>query len=158
MKIQYPSNIFTPAPRLSLDLPEDWRPMTVSGALLGAIKEPNEPCFFANVIASWTREDAEISIDDVIAEIENQLRSLNQANVLESEPTEEDGKLVRGRVVVFDDEVAGTLTQVHFLILNKSQEASYCDLIHLTGTVGGDRIDKDYQEMLKVIGSINFED
>ncbi len=155
LKIQYPSSEFPPPPAISLEIPDNWKMMTVSGALLGAIKIHDEQCFSANVIATWSREDIDSSIDEIAAGIEAELSSKQDSKLLGSGDEDLGGNPMRGRAAVFIDEVAGTIAQFHMVVLIKRE--TYSDLVHLTGTVGGDRLENDYPELRNIMTSLGTE-
>ncbi|MHB8246157.1 MAG: hypothetical protein ACYDGN_12550 [Acidimicrobiales bacterium] len=149
----YPSELAPPIPRIEVDLAEGWEQVTVPGALMGICARRRDQ-FAPNIVVTWARYSLDYPLEDALGQLIAALRVLPQAQVLPTEYTELGGLAVAGTGATFVDEAAGTVAQVH--LLSRVSYGTCVDIVHLTGTVGGDRVDDDLPIVLALMSGVRI--
>lgn len=154
MHLTYPSAEFPAPPSISIDLPPGWTPTIVAGSLFAATKASEAGRFAANIICTWVRHDGDGDLDGIIAALEAELAGQPDAHLFEPVTTDLDGTLGIGRAAVFVDPSAGSVAQFHLLV--QSPHGGCLDVLHLTSTVGGDRVEEDFPEICDMFRSVRL--
>lgn len=143
---------------LVLEVPGGWEQVPVPETVIAVRRVPDGRGFAPNVVV--------ISTPDLPAR-ERPARALQQ--VRETAARRRDGEVSDsfaarlagvefvGCDVAFNDDSAGTLVQVH-LFGALPRAGGRIDLVQLTGTVAGDRVEQDYPLVKSVIATLRVRE
>ena len=152
MQLEFPGTYAPAPPAVSIVLPDDWRPLIAPGSLIAAVKQTVGSTFVANVIVTWVRESVEFRLDEAAAALDAELRAQPEAAMLEPVEAEFDGLRGVGRAAAFNQPDVGAVAQFHIMFLVPGEGLS--DLVHVTSTLGGDRVDQDFPEVRQILRSV----
>jgi len=151
--LSYPSDRFPAPPSVSLDIPDDWEPVSVPAVVLAARQAGEQRAFTANVIV---RVGTRAGLDqpaDALMELAGAVQGRQDATVGDMQHVELDG-LPFVRVDVSWTDPRGIAIRQHHLFTGLPREDGLQDFVHLTGSVGGPEADGDEAVMLKVLESV----
>ena len=149
----YPSDRFPAPPSVSLDIPDDWEPVSVPAVVLAARQAGEQRAFTANVIV---RVGTRAGLDqpaDALMELAGAVQGRQDATVGDMQHVELDG-LPFVRVDVSWTDPRGIAIRQHHLFTGLPREDGLQDFVHLTGSVGGPEADGDEAVVLKVLESV----
>jgi hypothetical protein len=151
--LSYPSDRFPAPPPVSLDIPEDWEPVSVPAVVLAARQSGGQQAFTANVIVRLgTRPGLDQPVD-ALMELAGAVQGREDAIVGEMQHVELRG-LPFVRVDVAWTDPRGIAVRQHHLFTGLPREDGLQDFVHLTGSVGGPEADDDEAVVLKVLESV----
>jgi len=151
--LSYPSDRFPAPPSVSLDIPDDWEPVSVPAVVLAARQAGEQRAFTANVIV---RVGTRAGLDqpaDALMELAGAVQGRQDATVGDMQHVELDG-LPFVRVDVSWTDPRGIAIRQHHLFTGLPREDGLQDFVHLTGSVGGPEADGDEAVVLKVLESV----
>jgi hypothetical protein len=151
--LTFPSDRFPAPPSVSIDIPDDWEPVSVPAVVLAAKQGGEQQVFTANVIV---REGTRSALDqpaDALMELAGAVQGRQDAQVGEMQHVELGG-LPFVRVDVAWTDPRGIAIRQHHLFTGLPREDGLQDFVHLTGSVGGPEADGDEAVVLKVLESV----
>ncbi|TQJ48833.1 hypothetical protein [Phycicoccus sp. SLBN-51] len=150
--LSYPSDRFPAPPSVSLNVPDDWEPVSVPSVALAA-KQSGEQLFTPNVIVRLGTRSALDQPADALLELTGAVEGRQDARIGEMQHVELGG-LSFVRVDVAWTDPRGIAIRQHHLFTGLPREDTLQDFVHLTGSVGGPEADGDEAVVLKVLESV----
>jgi hypothetical protein len=150
--LSYPSDRFPAPPSVSLDVPDDWDPVSVPAVALAA-KQGGEHVFTANVIVRIGTRPGLDQPTDALMELAGAVEGRLDAKIGEMQHVELGG-LPFVRIDVSWTDPRGIAIRQHHLFTGMPREDGLQDFVHLTGSVGGPEADSDEAVVLKVLESV----
>jgi hypothetical protein len=151
--LSYPSDRFPAPPSVSLDIPDDWEPVSVPAVVLAARQSGEQQVFTANVIVRVGTRSGLDQPADALMELAGAVQGRQDATVGEMQHIELGG-LPFVRVDVAWTDPRGIAIRQHHLFTGLPREDGLQDFVHLTGSVGGPEADGDEAVVLKVLESV----
>jgi hypothetical protein len=151
--LSYPSDRFPAPPSVSLDIPDDWEPVSAPAVVLAAKQSGEQQVFTANVIVRLGTRSALDQPADALMELAGAVQGRQDATVGEMQHVELGG-LPFVRVDVAWTDPRGIAIRQHHLFTGLPREDGLQDFVHLTGSVGGPEADGDEAVVLKVLESV----
>jgi hypothetical protein len=151
--LSYPSDRFPAPPSVSLDIPDDWEPVSAPAVVLAAKQSGEQQVFTANVIVRLGTRSALDQPADALMELAGAVQGRQDATVGEMQHVELGG-LPFVRVDVAWTDPRGIAIRQHHLFTGLPREDGLQDFVHLTGSVGGPEADGDEAVVLKVLQSV----
>jgi hypothetical protein len=149
--ISLPSDAAPALPAISFEVPDNWVQTVYPGALLATFAPRPDGEFRPNVIATSTRHEPGFTLAEAQALLEGELAQLTEASLRDvAQPTEVS--VAKG--VAFIDPEAGTLVQIHVLVL--VDQGACIDMVHLTTSCSAGTISEDETVLDKIIGSLQI--
>lgn len=146
----FPSTVAPALPTVVVEPPDGWVPTVYPGALLASLAPRPDGEFRPNFIVTATRHEPGYTLAEAAASLREELESLPEAALKEvSESTE----ISVAQAVAFVDEEAGTVLQVHVLVL--VDQAVCVDLVHLTASCSGATVAEDEPALDKIVSSLS---
>ena len=152
MQLTFPGPDAPAPPVVSFAMPEGWHPIVTPGSVLSAAKQVEADVFTANAMVTWVRESSEFLLEEAVRLLEVELRAQPDCSMLEPIEAGFDGLHGVGRGAVFTQPGVGALAQFHVMLLAPGH--GYSDLVHMTVTIGGDRVAEDFPEVRDLLHSI----
>ena len=147
--LAFPSRIAPALPTVVVDPPDGWVPTVYPGALLASFAPRPTGEFRPNLIVTATRHESGFHLPEALAALVEELMALPEASLRDvSESTD----ISAAKAVAFIDPEAGTLVQVHVIVL-VDQEVCV-DLVHLTASCSAGSIGDDEAALDKIVSSL----
>lgn len=152
--LSYPSDRFPAPPSVTLDVPDDWEPVSVPAVALAAKQGgADEQVFTANVIVRLGTRPGLDQPADALMELTGAVQQRQDGVVGEMQRLELNG-VPFVRVDVAWTDPRGIAIRQHHLFTGLPREDGLQDFVHLTGSVGGPAADSDEPVVLKVLESV----
>ena len=151
--LSYPSDRFPAPPSVTLDIPDDWEPVSVPAVALAARQSGDQQAFTANVIVRLGTRSGLDQPADALMELAGAVQGRQDATVGEMQHVELGG-LPFVRVDVAWTDPRGIAIRQHHLFTGLPREDGLQDFVHLTGSVGGPAAESDDAVVLKVMESV----
>ncbi len=152
-RLTYPSAEFPGGPRVRLDLPDGWEPLSVPGALLAAIRPEPADVFNPNIVVTSEPQPAGYDLMTVLDLLERTAQERRAGEVGEPYEAIISGVDFVGRPLSWIDDEAGTVVQLHlFGLVSRSETGA--DLVHVTGTVGAAHAKEDYGTVRDILRTL----
>lgn len=151
--LTFPSDRFPAPPSVTLDVPDDWEPVSVPAVALAAKQSGDQQVFTANVIVRLGTRPALDQPADALMELAGAVQGRQDATVGEMQHVEIGG-LPFVRVDVAWTDPRDIAIRQHHLFTGLPREDGLQDFVHLTGSVGGPEADGDETVVLKVLESV----
>lgn len=131
--LTFPSDAFPALPSITVDLPDDWSPISVPGTIAAAAAPDVPGEFRPNVVVSVTRFGADYSLDLAAQVVADKFAGLEQAHELGRDRITVDGLEWAHIESTFIDPRVGTLVQAAHLAVVPNGPCA--DLVQVTGSV-----------------------
>ena len=151
--LSYPSDRFPAPPSVTIDIPDDWEPVSVPAVALAAKQGGGQQAFTANVIVRLGTRPGLDQPADALMELAGAVQGRQDATVGEMQHVELGG-LPFVRVDVAWTDPRGIAIRQHHLFTGLPREDGLQDFVHLTGSVGGPEADSDEAVVIKVLESV----
>jgi hypothetical protein len=152
--LTFPSERFPAPPSVSLDIPEDWEPVSVPAVALAARETGEHTEFTPNVIVRVGTRPGLDQPADALMELAGSLEGRPNATIGTPEPVEVGGTSFHRCEVSWSDPRGVAITQVH-LFAGLPREDGLQDFVHLTGSVGGSSAEADLPQVEKILDSVS---
>ena len=142
----FPSETFPGPPRVSLELPDDWSPVPVPGAVL-AVRGPAAEggATRPRIVVTHSTRPAGYSVRTALGELRTFVEAQEDGVVDEPFTVEVGEEPVVGVNLSWTDRAAGTMVQVH--LFSGVRRAGVVDLVHVMGAVGGEQAEQEYADL-----------
>lgn len=148
------SEQFPPPPTVTLDLPDDWVGVPVPGALLscrGPLIDGRAPI----VVIRYSTQPISYELTDALREIETHAKARPEGEVEEPFRAPIGELELVGVNASWIDPTVGEIVQVHMFAGTRTE--GLLRLVHITGTVGGESIEDDYETVQGVLETLRIE-
>jgi hypothetical protein len=151
--LTFPSDRFPAPPSVSLDVPDDWEPVSVPAVVLAARETGEHPEFTPNVIVRVGTRPGLDQPADALMELAGSLEGRQDAVIGRPEPVDIAGTAFHRCEVSWTDPRGIAIRQVH-LFAGLPREDGLQDFVHLTGSVGGRAAETDEAGVHKILESV----
>ena len=155
-QVTYPSRVVPGPPPLRMELPDGWEQVWVPETLVAIVeKDTGAGHFLANVTVRFFQRVGAFTGPDAVDELRGWLADKADPQFEGDKGVEVDGRMWHGAHLAFRDPNAGTIGQVHFF--TTAAENDVVDVLHFTGSCGGDRAQEDMPTIRRILESIRLE-
>jgi hypothetical protein len=151
-RLAFPSEEFPAQPAITLQIPDDWLPVHLPGAVMAARRGPEEGSFAPNVVVRIERRPTGFEVTDAITELRRLAAARPQGTISEPFKVELDGRLFVGCDLSWVDDQVGTVLQAH--LFGGVPSGPFLQLVQVTGSVGGAQAREDYPAIKAIIKSL----
>ena len=155
-KLAFPSEEFPAQPgtklAVTLQIPQDWRPVHPTGVVLAARRVAEEGAFVPNVVVRIESRPAGFEVTDALSELKAFAASKPQGTTSQPYQAEIDGRQFVGCDVSWVDDRAGTVLQAH--LFSAVPSGPSLQLVQVTGSVGGAQARTDYPTIKAIVKSL----
>lgn len=147
------SEQFPPPPVVTLDLPEGWVGVPMPDAILscrGPLVDGRAPI----IAIRYATRPAGFGLGDALREVENAARKRPDGEVEEPFRAPVGDLELVGVNASWTDPAIGDVVQVHMFAGSRSN--GLLRLLHITGTVGGESIEEDYEAVQGVLETLRI--
>ncbi|HEY7717508.1 MAG TPA: hypothetical protein VH915_02035 [Pedococcus sp.] len=134
--LTFPGERFPAPPSVSLDVPDDWEPVSVPSVVLAAKASGEHPEFTPNVIVRVGTRPGLDQPADALMELAGSLEGRADAQIGTPEPVEVGGTTFHRCDVSWTDPRGVAIRQTH-LFAGLPREDGLQDFVHVTGSRGG---------------------
>jgi len=148
------SEQFPAPPTVTLDLPEDWEAAPMPGAILscrGPLVDNRAPI----IAVRYSTQPLTYDLGDAMREVGAFARQRPDGEVEEPFRAPIGGLELVGVNASWTDPTIGEVVQVHMFAGTRS--GGLLRLLHITGTVGGETIEDDYESVQGVLETLRIE-
>ena len=150
--LTYPSAQFPGPPSISVDIPEGWAPVRVPGTLLAARRAGTAGRFAPNVVVRGFTRSGDFTMGRALGELRAYVDERNDGQMDAPFTLDIDGVPFVGVNVSWTDDRVGDVVQAH--LFAGARRGQVIDLIQVTGSVGGEQVDAEYdtvQELMQTV-------
>jgi hypothetical protein len=151
--LTFPSDRFPAPPSVSLDIPDDWEPVSVPAVVLAARQAEANADFTPNVIVRVGTRPAMDQVADAMMELTANVQQRPQAVIGEARPVDLGGTTFHRVDVGWTEGSVGPVRQVHVFSSLPRDEAVQ-DFVHVTASYGGAGAEADSTVVEQVIASV----
>lgn len=150
--LAFPSEEFPAQPAITLQIPQDWKPVHSPGAVMAARRAAEEGTFVPNVVVSIERRPPDFELTSALKELSEYAARRPRGTTSEPFKVELDGMLFIGCDLSWVDDQVGTVLQAH--LFGGVPSGSFLQLVQVTGSVGGARAREEYPIIKSVMKSL----
>lgn len=150
--LAFPSEEFPSQPAITLQIPDGWKPVHSSGAVMAARQVAEQGTFVPNVVVRVERRPADFEVTDALNELKAYAAQRPQGTTSEPFKVELDGRLFVGCDLSWVDDQVGTVLQAH--LFGGVPSGSFLQLVQVTGSVGGAQAREDYPIIKAIMKSL----
>ena len=150
--LAFPSEEFPPQPAITLQIPDGWKPVHSSGAVMAARQVAEQGTFVPNVVVRVERRPADFEVTDALNELKAYAAQRPQGTTSEPFKVELDGRLFVGCDLSWVDDQVGTVLQAH--LFGGVPSGAFLQLVQVTGSVGGAQARDDYPIIKAIMKSL----
>lgn len=148
----FPSEEFPAQPGVTLEIPDDWKPVHSPGAVMAARRGTEDDTFAPNVVVRIDRRPAGFEISEALSELKRFVADRPQGTTSEPFKADLDGELFVGCDLSWVDDKVGTVLQAH--LFGGVPSGPFVQLVQVTGSVGGALARDDYPTIKAIIKSL----
>ena len=149
--VSFPSDAAPAFPGITLTLPDDWKPLTVSGAVLAAGKTVEQGEFRPNVVVAISRFGGEYALQTAIEAVVRRVESIEGVAELGRDELEVLGRPGFRIEFSYPDPRVGVLIQgVRIVVV---EHAGGADLVQITATATGSQAQEQWGEIREIQAS-----
>lgn len=153
--VTYPSAMFPGVPRISLDVPEDWEPLTVPGVQIALAQPRVEGRFRANVVVTVQRVAPGFGIEQARASLARRTAELPDLEELGTGEIEIDGRTWLASEYGYTQPGRPTVVQAaRYAVVERAGVA--VDVVEIVGSCGADRADEEIEQLRAVQDSVRI--
>ena len=154
--IEHPGPLFTSAPKIKLEIPDDWDVIPEPRAAIVVRRRTSDPtAFAANIVVQQLRFAPGHTLQDAASLVDKALDALVEHEDGIRDFGEQFGVPVYVREVSFRHPQAGTLLQ-HVRVFAVTN-GPYVDVVEVTGTASGSDIVEDLPTVRTIADSVSVE-
>ena len=150
--LAFPSEEFPAQPAITLQIPDGWKPVHSSGAVMAARRIVEQGTFVPNVVIRVERRPADFEVTDALDELKAYAAQRPQGTTSEPFKVELDGRLFVGCDLSWVDDEVGTVIQAH--LFGGVPSGLFLQLVQVTGSVGGAQAREDYPAIKAIMKSL----
>ena len=150
--LAYPSADFPGQPSVALEVPEGWEPVHAPGTTMAA-RLPREGAFAPNVVVNIEPCGPTFRVEDSLDQLRTMATSRGGA-VSEPYAAELGGAHFVGCDATWPDPEVETVLQANLFHVAPGGTEAGAHLVQLTGAVGGDSAEADYELIRQVLTTV----
>jgi hypothetical protein len=150
--LTFPSEDFPAQPAITLQIPDDWQPVPLLGAVMAARRTGEQSGFVPNIVVRTERRAADFELTEALVELKAYAGEHQQGVTSEPFKVELDGRLFIGCDLSWVDEQAGTVLQAH--LFGGVASGPFFQLVQVTGSVGGAQGQVEYPTIKAIMKSL----
>jgi hypothetical protein len=154
--LAFPSEEFPAQPAITLQIPDDWKPVHSPGAVMAARRAADQGTFVPNVVIRIERRPADFEVTNALNELKQYAAQRPQGTTSEPFKAELDGRLFIGCDLAWVDDQVGTVLQAH--LFGCVDSGAFLQLVQVTGSVGGAQAREDYPTVKTIMKSLTVAD
>ncbi|MGO4597344.1 hypothetical protein [Terrabacter sp. 2RAF25] len=150
--LAYPSADFPGQPSVALEVPEGWEPVHAPGTTMAA-RLPREGAFAPNVVVNIEPCEPAFQVEDSLDQLRAMATSRGGA-VSEPYAAELGDARFVGCDATWPDPDVETVLQANLFHVAEASSGSGAHLVQLTGAVGGESAEADYELIRQVLTTV----
>ncbi|MBB5830855.1 hypothetical protein [Brachybacterium aquaticum] len=153
--IAYPSPDFPGPPRVRIDVPEDWEPLTVPGVQLAVAQPRVEGRFRANVVITVQRFGPDFTLDAARAGLEQRKAALPQLEELGSGEIEVEGTTWIASEYGYTQPGRPTVVQAaRYAVIDRGVAK---DVLEVVGSCGAEGAEEEIETVRTIQDSVRLD-
>ena len=153
--IEYPSADFPAPPRVRVEVPEDWEPLTVPGVQLAVAQPRVDGRFRANVVVTVQRFGPEFTLEAARAGLEQRKASLPELEELGTGEIEIEGRTWIASEYGYTQPGRPTVVQAaRYAVIDRGGVAA--DVLEIVGSCGAESADEEIETVRAIQDSLQL--
>ncbi|MGY5765865.1 hypothetical protein ACXET9_11755 [Brachybacterium sp. DNPG3] len=154
--ISYPSADFPGPPRVALEIPEEWEPLTVPGVQLAVAQPREEGRFRANVVVTVQRYGPDFTLESARAGLDQRKAALPELEEIGTGEVEVEGRTWIASEYGYTQPGRPTVVQAaRYAVLARGEIAT--DVVEIVGSCGAEDADAEIEIIRAVQGSVRID-
>ncbi|NMA76060.1 MAG: DUF1795 domain-containing protein [Actinomycetales bacterium] len=154
-RIAYPSADFPGPPRISIDVPDEWEPLTVPGVQLAVAQPRMEGRFRANVVITVQRFGPGFTLESAQEGLEQRKAALPELEELGTGPIEVQGRTWIASEYGYTQPGRPTVVQAaRYAVLDRDGVAT--DVLEIVGSCGAESADDEIEAVRAIQDSVRL--